>query len=116
MPGSSWNSVEVRFLNRELVLEELRRATEEARARHPEIARVLLFGSLARGNYTADSDADLIVVVRREFGGVLERARYQIHSAAIPTDTLVYSESEFERLADDPSSFLARNLEGAIEL
>ena len=77
---------------------------------------MLLFGSLARGNYTAESDADLIVVVRREFGGVLERARYQIHSALIPIDTLVYAQSEFERLAGDSSSFLSQNLAGAIEL
>lgn len=98
------------------MLEELRRAAREARAAHPEIVRVLLFGSLARGDYSAASDADLIVVVRREFQGVLDRAPYQIHTPVISTDTLVYSESEFERLAADPSSFLAESLPGAIEL
>jgi predicted nucleotidyltransferase len=76
MPGKSSLFAEVRFLDRNRMLEELRRAAGEARASRPEIVRVLLFGSLARGNYTADSDADLIVVVQREFGGVLERARY----------------------------------------
>lgn len=116
MPGTSSGSAEVGFLDRSRVLEELRRAAAEARAAHPEILRVLLFGSLARGDYSAWSDADLIVVVRRDFRGLLERAPYQIHTPVISTDTLVYSESEFERLAADPASFLARNLPGAVEL
>lgn len=116
MPNGSSDFAEASFLDRDRVLEALRRAAAEARAAHPEIQRVLLFGSLARGDYSASSDADLIVVVRREFQGVLERAPYQIHTPVISTDTLVYSESEFERLAADPAGFLARNLAGAIEL
>lgn len=116
MPTTSSGSVEVSFLDRDRVLEELRRAVGQARALHPEIVRVFLFGSLARGDYSAASDADLIVVVRRDFQGVLDRAPYQIHTPVISTDTLVYSEPEFERLAADPTSFLARNLPGAIEL
>lgn len=116
MPKTSSGSVEVSFLDRDRVLEELRRAVGEARALHPEIVRVFLFGSLARGDYSAASDADLIVVVRRDFEGMLDRAPYQIHTPVISTDTLVYSESEFERLAADPTSFLAQNLPGAIEL
>jgi len=106
----------VRFLNRDRVLADLRGATAEAKARHPEIARVFLFGSLVRGNWTADSDADLIVVVRQEFPGILERSRYQVHTSAIPTDSLVYSEREFDQLSRDPSSFLGRNLPTALEL
>lgn len=116
MPITSSGSVEVSFLDRDRVVEELCRAAAQARAAHPEIVRVLLFGSLARGDYSAWSDADLIVVVRRDFQGVLDRAPYQIHTPVISTDTLVYSEAEFERLAADPASFVAQNLSGAIEL
>jgi predicted nucleotidyltransferase len=116
MPIRSSSSAEVNFLDRDRVLEELRRAARQARTAHPEITRVFLFGSLARGDYSASSDADLIVVVRREFEGVLDRAPYQIHTPVISTDTLVYSEAEFERLAADPASFLGRNLVEAIEL
>ena len=55
-------SAEVRFIDREQVLEDLRRVAARARALHPEIRRVFLIGSLARGDWTAESDADLIVV------------------------------------------------------
>ena len=82
----------------------------------PEILRVFLFGSFVSGNWTADSDADLIVVVRREFSDVLERSKYQLHSQMVPTDTLVYSESEFKRLVAQPASFLGKAVESAVEL
>jgi len=89
-----------------------------AKAKYPEIVKVFLFGSFVRGNWTAASDADLMVVVGREFSGPMDRdrSRYQIFTNSIPRDSLVYSESEFERLVKDPTSFLAQNLTAAMEL
>lgn len=116
MQGTYSTFAEVRFIDRERVLEDLRRVAARARALHPEIRRVFLIGSLARGDWTAESDADLVVVVDREFSDVLERSRYQIHVRAIPTDTLVYSQGEFEALMREPSSFLAQDTVFAVEL
>lgn len=116
MPEPFSNSAKVRFIDREELLSALRRSVATARAAHPEISRVFLFGSLARGNWTADSDADLIVVVNREFRDIFERSRYQIHSPLIPTDTLVYSEEEFAALARDRESFPGQVLPTALEL
>lgn len=104
------------FLDRQRVLADLRQAVAEAKARYPEIVRVYLIGSLVRGDWSATSDADLVVVVRRDFADILERSRYQIACSSIPTDTLVYSEREFEQLAAEPGGFLARNLAEALEL
>jgi predicted nucleotidyltransferase len=116
MPEASWNFAEVRFIDRDQVIRDLRRAVVEARSRNPEIVKVYLFGSFVQGTWTADSDADLIVVVRREFVDFLERGRYQIHAESISTDSLVYSESEFDQLAREPTTFLAQNLVSALEL
>src|SRR5712692_10222946 len=116
MPEKSWDFAEVRFIDREEVIRDLRQAVAEAKARYPEILKVFLFGSFVQGNWTADSDADLIVVVRKEFKDFFESCRYQIYAKSVPTDSLVYSESEFEKLACNPGSFLAQNLLSAIEL
>ena len=116
MPDEYSISAEVRFIDLEQVLRDLRRAASEAKRTRPEIVKVYLFGSLVKGNWTADSDADLMVVVRREFQDILERSPYQIHTTAIPTDTLVYSEAEFERLSCDPESLVAQNRAVAMEL
>ena len=116
MPEQSWSGAEVRFIDYDQVLADLRCVAAEAKVAHPEIVKVYLFGSLVQGNWTADSDADLIVVIRREFADIFERGKYHISAPSIPTDSVVYSESEFERLARDPSSFLAQNLPLAMEL
>ena len=116
MPEQSWRGAEVRFIDYDQVLADIRRAVAEAKAARPEIVKVYLFGSLVQGNWTADSDADLIVVVSREFADIFERGNYHISVKSIPTDTVVYSESEFAKLAQDHSSFLAQNLPTAIEL
>lgn len=116
MHRESLNFAEVRFVDRKKVLEDLHFAAREAMSRRPEILKVFLFGSLVRGNWTADSDADLIVVVRKEFSDIFERSRYQIYTKSISTDTLVYSETEFDQLCRNPSSILAQNLSVALEL
>lgn len=113
MRKPSWNSAEIMFLDRQRVLADLRQAVAEAKARYPEIVRVYLIGSLVRGDWSATSDADMVVVVRRDFADILERSCYQ---TSILTDTLIYSEREFEQLAAEPDGFLARNLAEAVEL
>jgi tRNA nucleotidyltransferase (CCA-adding enzyme) len=117
MPEPFSSFAEVKFLDYDQILSDLRQAVRQAKVEHPEIVKVLLFGSLVQGNWTADSDADLIVVVHRDFPDFFgSRASYQIFTPAIPTDSLVYSEREFEQLSADPESFLARNLPTAVEL
>jgi tRNA nucleotidyltransferase (CCA-adding enzyme) len=117
MPEPFSSFAEVKFLDYEQILAELRQAVREAKAAHPEIVTVLLFGSLVQGNWTAESDADLVVVVRKEFPDFLSsRAPYQIFARSIPTDSLVYSEREFVQMSRDCGSFLAQNLPTAIEL
>jgi predicted nucleotidyltransferase len=116
MPEPFSSSVEVRFIDREQVIRNLRAAVAEAKRLYPEIVKVLLFGSLVDGTWTADSDADLMIVVRKDFTDFFESCRYQIYADSIPTDSLVYSAAEFEKLASDPDSFVARNLPMAVEL
>ena len=114
MPKAFSSFAEVRCIDRDQILQDLRRAVAEAKALYPEIVAVYLFGSLAEGTWTADSDADLFVVVRRVFQTFSDSCRYQIYSPSMPTDSLVYSEADFELLRQDPSSLVGRNLPSAI--
>jgi predicted nucleotidyltransferase len=110
------SSAEVRFIDRDQVIRDLRQAASKARSRYPEIKKVFLFGSLVDGTWTADSDADLIIVVDRDFENFFDSCRYQIYADSIPVDSLVYSETEFNRLIADSTGFLAQNLASAVEL
>lgn len=109
-------NTEVTFINYDETLRNLRKAVAEAKTAHPEIVKVLLFGSLVNGTWTADSDADVFVVVRKELSDCFSRSPYMIFAPGISIDSIVYSESEFERLSRDPESFLAQNLPTALEL
>lgn len=71
------------------------------RQAHPE--RIYVFGSQARGDASAESDVDLLVVERGPFGP--GRSRLQeinniyraISPYRIPADVLVFSSEEFAR-------------------
>ena len=67
---------------------------------HPE--RIILFGSLARGEANEDSDIDLLVVVTEEFEGrsrwhELEKIRNLLASFPMAKDILLYSRDEVAR-------------------
>jgi len=116
MPERSWNSAVVRFIDRDAVNRDLRQAVAEARARYPEIIKVYLFGSFVQGTWTADSDADLIVVVRKRFTRFSDSVPYQIYCPSVPVDSLVYSEDDFNQMMAEPESFVAQNVSTAMEL
>lgn len=63
MGGSSWTSAHVTFpaLGRDEVIQRIRDALPDLARRLP-LRRVILFGSYARGRFTAHSDIDLLVV------------------------------------------------------
>ena len=116
MPETFSSSAEVVFLDRDKVIRDLRAAVATTKRTYPEIRKVLLFGSLVDGTWTADSDADLMVVVDRDFTGFFESCPYQIYCESIPTDSLVYSATEFEQLLREPLSFVSQNMVLALEL
>jgi len=72
----SCGSVKVFWLDKEGLISALQNKAQDALARFPELQKVVLFGSLARGDATPRSNADLIFVVQ-EAGPFLEQtARY----------------------------------------
>lgn len=82
-------------LDRDAVVERLRAfATEELGAR-PEVREVVLIGSLARGDWSARSDADLVVIVDSAKEPGWDRApAYTPHDVGVATDVLVYTVEE----------------------
>jgi hypothetical protein len=73
---------------------------------------VLLYGSLARGDYAPGSDADLIVVVADSPYPPTERSGH-LPPLRLPIcyEILVYTEAELSRLQREGSLFLRRALE-----
>ncbi len=100
MRKRSYGSVKVYWLDKEGLISALEKKAQDALKRFPELRKVVLFGSLARGEATPRSDADLLFVVE-EAGPFLERpARYLpfFEDLGFPVDLLVYTEPELERI------------------
>lgn len=90
--------------SRESLIEAIR-ASIPALMKELPLVSVILFGSYAKGRYTAASDVDLLVV----YEGPARPNAYEIvvESMKIPRlEPLVYSKGEFDRLAERDPPFV----------
>ena len=79
---------------RNRAIEQLRQWAESLRSQ-PEVLAVVLFGSVARGDCTASSDADLLVILRDSPLPFHHRIpSYRPRGVCIPTDVFPYTLSE----------------------
>ena len=76
--------------------------------------QVYVFGSVARGEPTEDSDVDILIVEQESFGP--ERSRLQetnrvyraLSQFRVPTDVLVYSTDEFAKWSNSLNHVIGR--------
>jgi predicted nucleotidyltransferase len=98
------------------VLTQARALAAKLRADHPEILRVLLFGSFAKGRGGPRSDLDLVVIVERTDLRPRDRAAFYTPLSPRPVDLFVYTREEVERFAGDPPPVLREALAHGIDL
>lgn len=72
------------------------------RRHHPEISRIIWFGSWVNGLPTPGSDVDICLIVTHAAKPRHERAPdYLPAGFPVGLDLVVYTETEFARLSDD---------------
>jgi len=96
-------------VSEQLIEEMVRTIVDEVDPR-----RIYLFGSSARGDQTADSDVDFLIVEDEGFGlgrnrwSELKRIRKALRPFRVPKDILVYSQEEFETWERSVNHIVAR--------
>jgi predicted nucleotidyltransferase len=86
------------------------------RAAHPEVSRVLLFGSTARGDFGARSDIDLLVVLKHSDLDVRDRIGAMLpHCTEYPTDVFPLTETELDERLRGGDPFWTRAVAESIE-
>jgi predicted nucleotidyltransferase len=97
--SSNSASLKVFKLNYELVLRKLREHAERVLEKGALV--VFLIGSLARGDYTAFSDADVVIIVRDDYPKKLPDRISDFIDPTLPVDVepRVYTLSEFSKMA-----------------
>ncbi len=100
----SSGSVKAISLNREGIIRKLERVAEEASRVFPAIVEVRLFGSLAKGEETGLSDADIFILAEDENDNPVERMKPYFNFFSdrldIGIDMIVATKREAENLAE----------------
>jgi predicted nucleotidyltransferase len=103
MHEKSSNSADLKVfkLDYELVLRKLKEYAERVLEKGALV--VFLIGSLARGDYTAFSDADVVIIVRDDYPKKLPDRISDFIDPKLPVDVepRVYTLSEFSKMAQN---------------
>lgn len=103
----SSGSARITWLDREAARRAVARAVRRLARRRPEIERVLLFGSLARGDAVPGSDADLLLVLDGSDLSFFQRMpRYLPDFCGIGMDVFPYTAAELERMKAGGNAFI----------
>lgn len=117
MPNLFLNSVEPRFADRREILAIARQIAFRIAREHPEVVRIILFGSFARGDYGVRSDLDLLVVLAHSNRPAQERLTdFLSHAQTYPTDMLLLTQAELELRLAEGDPFLKRAVSEGILL
>ena len=75
---------------------------------HPQTLRIGYFGSYARGDWGVGSDLDIVAVIATSAKSFTERLpEWDVTHLPVPTDILVYTEKEWQRLPQTQPKFFA---------
>lgn len=88
---------------------------KDALAAHPETLQIGYFGSYARGDWGVGSDLDVVAIVSHSNKSFIKRLpEWDTTTLPVPTDILVYTEEEWERLPQTNTKFFATLTQEAV--
>ncbi|MGC8778485.1 MAG: nucleotidyltransferase domain-containing protein [Candidatus Caldatribacteriaceae bacterium] len=103
------NSVKVTSVDIAKLHETLSEIGRNLKAKHPEVKDLFLFGSFARGDYTPESDLDILIVCSHSGLPFPMRAeKFDSFFRNLPFDVnlLVYTEEELHRMQEAKNPFI----------
>ena len=109
------HSVRIRYFDKKLVEESLREYLKEMEGKHPEVERVILFGSFVRNESVPGSDIDLLVILSDSGESFLNRIpRFLPSRFPIGVDVFPYTEKELDKMKCEGNFFIRRALEEGV--
>lgn len=115
----SLNSVKIRSVDYDLLIKAIKTDAYTIKAHHPLVKKIFLFGSFSKGNFTPDSDVDLLIIVEETVVSFLQRRDIFIgFFKNIPFDVnlLVYTKMEIKNMQAKGNHFINNIMKEAIEL
>ena len=111
------SSARPRFVNKDEVLELARTTASRIGSKHPNVVKILLFGSFARNDFGVHSDLDLLIILGSSQKTVTDRiADFLEDALEYPTDVFPYTEQEIHARLRAGDPFLIRASREGIQL
>ncbi len=107
MPVRLLGSAVLKWPDREKVIEAARKWARSVSKMHPQILRIGIVGSCARGDWGVGSDLDILLEVSKSkepFGRRL--LNLDTSQIPVPTEMLVYTKDEIAKMRKDGRRFI----------
>jgi predicted nucleotidyltransferase len=111
MQNESSGSVTVFYLDGPATIRALKTLAREIRQTNPDVLEISLFGSLARGDHSPGSDADLFILVQEDGKTPFDRIPRFLRlflDGPIGADVLAYTPAEVEEMRHEGNSLLTQ--------
>lgn len=115
----SLNSAKLIYLNRDEVINELKRIAIKIKSDEKEnLVDIILFGSIAKGTHTGTSDVDIVIILKECNLNLFERIRkfLKYFDINIGVDLLVYTKKEFEKMKDEKNPLILEIISSDISI
>ncbi len=113
MRRRSLSSVVIKSIDREKIHRAVETYTQQLRADHPEITRIIWFGSWIHGYPAPGSDVDLCLVLSHSDQPVRDRlSQFLPLGFPVGIDLFIYTEHEFELLGQSTPGWKQEILKG----
>jgi predicted nucleotidyltransferase len=120
MLKTSSDSVVIRLPDRETLIRRLKIITDQILEDFQEIEEVILFGSLARGDYGTYSDADVFIVLsdspHKRFFDRIPKYTFAFISYDMPVEVFPYTRIEIGKMVENGNLFITNALREGISL
>ncbi len=115
MPKIFFPSSKPRFIDAANITQGFKKLASSVARKNKNVEAVYLFGSYAKGNAGFRSDADILVILRRDHRCLRERLGefiLEFSFGPVPADVLVYTRAEIDKALKDGNPFLRAALQG----
>ncbi len=115
----SLGSAKIISLNKEIVLREIKKISEKIKEEEKgNILDIIIFGSIAKNNYTGTSDVDIVIILKESDLNFIERIiKYRKYfDLDIGVDVFVYTFSEFEKMKRENNFFIKEIIDFGISV
>ncbi|MBW1848207.1 MAG: nucleotidyltransferase domain-containing protein, partial [Deltaproteobacteria bacterium] len=107
----SSSSVKVRYLNASEIIVSLKSIAVHILDMNKNVSGVYLFGSLSKNNYSAGSDADILIVLKKDKRRVIDRIPEFLRcflDVPISIDIFPYTEDEIQEMIVNDNRFASQ--------